>query len=147
MSDTEVRFTIPGNWTPERKRSYRRGKFTTRVDTPEVTQYKARAALCASQAMDGILPFEEPMSAEIVWYTPKPGSYRKHENLPWKRPDLDNLAKALMDGIDGICMTDDAVFVDLTLRKRFDHRERVEVRIWPADPDWPYDRRKDDSSE
>jgi Holliday junction resolvase RusA-like endonuclease len=137
-SDEAVEFVIPGEWTPERKRSYRAGKFTRRVDTEEAATFKQKAAVFAAQAMAGRTPFDEPLIAEVTWVTQKPASYRKHENVPWKRPDLDNLNKALQDGIDGIVMSDDAQIVDLHLRKQFGDREQVEVSIRPYYADWPY---------
>lgn len=145
MSDVPVEFTIPGEWTPERKRSYRRGKFTTRVDTAEAKTFKQKAAVFAAQAMAGRQPFDEPLIAEVTWVTLKPASYRKEENVPWKRPDLDNLNKALQDGIDGIVMVDDAQIVDLHLRKVFGDREQVEVSVRPYYADWPYDKREEAS--
>ena len=134
----QVEFTIPGNWTPERKRSYRRGKFTTRVDTPEAADFKTKCAAFAAQAMGDRPPLDEPLIAEVTWTTTKPGGYRKHDNVPFKRPDLDNLNKALMDGIDGIVMADDARIVDLHLRKEFGDREQVEVVVRPYYADYPY---------
>ncbi len=142
MASEAVEFTIPGEWTPERKRSYRRGKFTTRVDTPEAQTFKQKCAVFAAQAMTGRKPFHEPLCAEVTWVTVKPQGYRAQENVPWKRPDLDNLNKALQDGIDGIVMIDDAQIVDLHLRKRFGDCEQVEVRVWPYCEDWPYDKRE-----
>jgi len=139
MSDAPaVEFVIPGEWTPERKRSYRRGKFTTRVDTEEAATFKQKCAVFAAQAMAGRKPFDEPLVAEVTWVTQKPNGYRKHDNAPFKRPDLDNLNKALMDGIDKIVMADDARIVDLHLRKEFGDREQVEVRVRPYYPDYPY---------
>ena len=142
MTDA-VEFTVPGNWQPENKRSYRRGKFTTRVDTPEVADFKAKCALFAAQAMGNRPPFDEPLVAEVTWTTTKPSGYRKHENVPWKRPDLDNLSKSLMDGIDKIVMTDDAQVVDLRLRKRFGECEAVTVMVRPYYQDWPYKRKRE----
>lgn len=102
MSDAlAVKFVIPGRWTPERKRSYRHGKFTTRVDTPEAADFKTKCAAFAAEAMGGRSPLDEPLVADVTWTTTKPNGYRKHDNMPFKRPDLDNLNKALMDGIVG----------------------------------------------
>lgn len=140
--DREVCIVIPGDWRPESKRSYNRGKFTTRVDTADVVAFKARCALMAAQVMGDRLPFEEPLALAIIFTTVRPSGYRKFETMPWKRPDLDNMEKPVLDAIDGIVFHDDAAFVEKHQYKVFGPREQVELRIWPADPDWPYDKRE-----
>lgn len=137
-----VEIVVPGEYRPESKRSYQRGKFTRRVDIPEVVALKAKAALAASQVMGDRLPFEEPLHLEMVFETVKPAGYRKEENLPWRRPDLDNLEKPVIDAIDGICFHDDAAFVAKHVRKQFGPKQQTTVRIWPADYNWPYDKRE-----
>lgn len=51
------------------------------------------------------------------------------ELLPEKRPDLDNYAKAILDGADGILYKDDAQIVKLILQKHYDENPRVEIKI------------------
>ena len=41
------------------------------------------------------------------------------ELLPILRPDLDNLAKSVLDGMSGIVFTDDSQITDLEINKRY----------------------------
>lgn len=127
-----VEFTVPGKLQQERKRSYRRGKFTTRVDVPEAADFKTRAASYALQAMRDAghsEPFDAPLLLEVTWYRPKPKSWPKSRNLPTTKPDLSNYTKLLEDALNGIVYQDDARIVTAVLAKRFDAQERVEVRV------------------
>jgi len=48
---------------------------------------------------------------------------------PTSRPDIDNLAKGVLDGLSGILWKDDALVVRLVASKRFDLEEYVEVEV------------------
>ncbi len=123
-----IEFTIPGPWVPERKRSYRAGSFTRRVDTPEAKDYKALVRMCAAQVAPAEL-LDCPLSVTIVWTRTKPKSYRKKDIYPFRRPDLDNCCKLLLDGITGILIADDALICELHLYKQFGPRDECRVRI------------------
>lgn len=134
---TVVHFLIPGPYRPERKRQISRGKWTRRVDTPEAAEFKAKVALFASQSYRGE-PLNEPLLATITWRRPKPASYRKHEDWPWKQPDFDNLCKAVMDGLTGIVIKSDAIIVEAHLKKEFGDRWEVSVTLEAICEEWPY---------
>lgn len=136
MTDApHIAFVVPGTIQQERKRHVRRGKFQRRVDTKEAADWKTRAAAWALQAMQeaGLQPLDGPLVLEATWYRPKPQSWRKSDNLPHKKPDLDNYVKLLNDALNGIVFVDDARIVTALLRKRFDAQERVEVRVYAAE--------------
>jgi crossover junction endodeoxyribonuclease RusA len=46
--------------------------------------------------------------------------------------DLDNVAKAVLDGIKGAVFFDDAQVMRLVVEKRWTQTERVHVRAWPT---------------
>ncbi len=123
-----IEFTIPGPWVPERKRSYRAGSFTRRVDTPEAKDYKALVRMCAAQVAPAQL-LDCPLSLSIVWRRVKPKSYRKCDVYPHRRPDCSNLVKIVEDAITGVLITDDARFCDEHLYKSFSERDECRVRI------------------
>jgi Holliday junction resolvase RusA-like endonuclease len=52
--------------------------------------------------------------------------------FPLRKPDLDNVAKAILDGLTDTqaCWVDDAQVVELSISKVYDEVERVEVEIW-----------------
>ena len=46
-----------------------------------------------------------------------------------KRPDIDNLAKAILDGLNGIAYTDDNQVAELEIQKLYSDKARTEVEI------------------
>ena len=55
------------------------------------------------------------------------------EELPTKKPDLDNVLKAVLDGLNGIAFVDDSQVVAITVRKKYTLTPSVAVAIyrWP----------------
>jgi Holliday junction resolvase RusA-like endonuclease len=78
-----------------------------------------------------------PLSVEIVAYfsIPKSTSKKKHtqmlvkELLPIKKPDIDNLAKTVLDSLNGIAYHDDAQVCKCSIEKYYSDRPRIEVLI------------------
>lgn len=66
---------------------------------------------------------------------PKSASNKNRElmlrgNLrPCKKPDIDNVAKIILDSLNGIAYKDDTQVVDLHVRKGYSEQPRVEVII------------------
>lgn len=53
----------------------------------------------------------------------------KGEIRPSKKPDADNVAKAIADGLNGIAYNDDAAIVSLSIEKYYSQTPRVVVEI------------------
>lgn len=51
---------------------------------------------------------------------------------PTKRPDADNVLKAIADGLNGLAYHDDAQLVEMKGAKYYDAIEGVRVTIYPA---------------
>jgi len=137
--ELEWSITIPGPWRPEAKRSQPLGKGGwTRVDTDEVKQFKAYVRLAVAQGRLPDMPWAEPLAMTIIWTRPKPSSYPKGVNWPWKRPDLNNLTKALEDAMTKVIYEDDSMICHQDLTKQFGDDWSVTVTIRRLEPDWPY---------
>ena len=52
---------------------------------------------------------------------------------PIKRPDADNIAKIVLDALNGIAYKDDSQIVDLSVPKRYSDKPRVEIFIEQRD--------------
>ena len=48
---------------------------------------------------------------------------------PTKKPDLDNIAKAILDSLNGIAYKDDSQIVSLLISKKYSDRPRVEITL------------------
>ena len=49
--------------------------------------------------------------------------------LPTKKPDVDNIAKIVLDGLNGVAWDDDTQVVDLSVGKYYSEEPRVAVMI------------------
>lgn len=79
-----------------------------------------------AQLLDG------PLAARITFYLPRPKSAPRRVTMPATKPDLDNLAKAVFDALEGIIYINDSRFVRKDLAKKFGDPPRVEVEIREA---------------
>jgi len=72
--------------------------------------------------------FEEAVYMKLTAYYQKP---KKCKTLfPLKKPDLDNVAKIIMDSLNGVAYDDDKQVVWLTITKRWtEDYPRVEVTL------------------
>ncbi|MGC0155013.1 RusA family crossover junction endodeoxyribonuclease [Chromobacterium vaccinii] len=124
-----IRFTVPG--TPvgkgRPKVSTRGGKFA-RMYTPEKTaSYEGLIALAAQTAMAGRAPLTGPAQVDIDMVLGVPASWSKRKQaaalagqvFPTKKPDADNVVKAIFDGMNGVVWTDDVQACDIVVRKRY----------------------------
>lgn len=80
---------------------------------------------------------EEPLSILVKAYFEVPKSYSfkkkfaclKGEIRPTTKPDGDNIAKAILDGLNGVAFKDDKQVVDLWVEKYYSLEPRVRVII------------------
>jgi len=129
-----IAFTVPGDPVPQpRARITTRGKFA-HAYTPKshpVHDYRTRLALAASLA--GLTPTGEPLDVVIdaVFQRPKShmltsGVKATAPKLP--RPDVDNVAKAVLDALQDV-MGDDSLVARLVVEKSWGAEARTTVRI------------------
>lgn len=111
-----------------------------RMYTPAKTKnYEAMVKAEASKSMAGLLPFVVPCLVEMRIVLGVPASYSKKKReaclagdiLPTKKPDSDNVIKAIFDAFNGVVWNDDVQATDLIVRKRFGEAPHVEVRVTP----------------
>ena len=120
-----------------------RPRFTTaggfaRSYTPAKTQRYEDLIRCeAAKAMNGDDPLAEPVCMTVTAYVQPPKSMSKKRRLealdgalkPATRPDVDNYAKAALDGCNAIIFRDDSLVTDLIVRKRFSERPRLVITV------------------
>ena len=78
-----------------------------------------------------------PVAVEIRAYyeIPQSDSKRQRERklsgaiMPCKKPDIDNVVKAVLDAINGIAYEDDAQVVMISAQKAYSERPRVEISV------------------
>ena len=105
--------------------------------TPAKTkEYEYEVAKCfLTQVPPMMHPIHGALSVSMIAYFHCPeyivrGAKTNLESWPCpKRPDGDNVAKSILDALNKIAWNDDAQVSDLTVRKRYSTRPRVEVTI------------------
>lgn len=134
-------FTIPGEPTAQgRPRFSTHGGFVKAYDPEKSRNYKAYVKLLASEAMQniGLTLTELPLGVEIITDVGIPASKSKKFKeqalnglqLPIKKPDVDNVAKIILDSISGIVYKDDKQIVKLTVSKKYSDTPKVEVKVY-----------------
>jgi len=126
-----VHFTVFGDPIPKaRPRTVRKGGRTWSYTPKKVTQWEAVVREEASKHFDE--PLSGPVALTLVFYLSRPKTRRK-ENYVVTTPDLDNLEKALIDGLNEVAFLDDRQVVVKNAVKRYivTGEPRVEVTIIP----------------
>lgn len=88
-----------------------------------------------------IISRQKMLEGELIAYIdayfgiPKSTPKKKYPDMvngqirPTKRPDLDNIAKTVLDALNGLAYSDDSQVVSLTVDKYYSDNPRVEVTI------------------
>jgi Holliday junction resolvase RusA-like endonuclease len=107
-----------------------------RMYTPKKTaEYETDIAFKAAQLMGDIPPLETPVEVGVHAYYPIPASWSKKRQqaaingleIPGK-PDLDNVAKAVLDALNGVVYVDDKQVITMWITKRYSTFPHV--RVW-----------------
>lgn len=110
-----------------RARAFRRGNFIGHY-TPEKTRsYEGMIRTAAMDAMGKRAPFDGPVEFVMRAIFPVPASWSAKKRTaailgdikPGKKPDLDNIAKAWNDALNGVVFRDDSLIVKATYEKRY----------------------------
>ncbi|TDR82189.1 Holliday junction resolvase RusA-like endonuclease [Paludibacterium purpuratum] len=106
--------------------------------TPAKTaSYEGMVALAAQRAMAGRAPITGPADVRLTMLLPIPTSWSKKKQAaalagqvyPTKKPDADNVVKAIFDGINGVVWVDDVQACDIAVRKRYAETPGVQVVV------------------
>lgn len=132
-----IQFEIPGDvQAQQRPRFARMGKGVRAIDPKESRDYKAFVRLVASAYAPKTL-ITEPIKLTIDVYRkiPKSFSKKKHELAtsgkirPTTKPDIDNLAKGIKDGLSKVLWHDDSQITELIARKWYSDNPRAVVTV------------------
>lgn len=129
-----VEFTIPGE--PVGKQRPKASFQQKRIYTPEKTiNYESFVKHCYY----GNPHFcERQVAVDIKAYMPIPSSASKKKQQqmleeiirPSKKPDLDNVVKSILDGLNGVAYTDDKQVIRITAEKYYGPAPCVIVEIY-----------------
>lgn len=133
-----VQFTVDANPVPKGRPKFSKIGGFVRTYTPKKTSdYETIVRETAQQAMGPTEPLETPTAVYLYIRLPIPQSYSKKrkeaclsgQEKPIKKPDIDNLAKSILDGINGVIWKDDSQIVSLHITKVYASGTGVDVLI------------------
>ena len=121
-----IKFTVEGK--PQPKQRPRMGK--NGVYTPKETKaYQSLVGWIARSVFKGE-PSEKPFKVMLDIYFKLPQRTKHLEgSYCMKNIDIDNVAKSVLDGINGIVWADDKQVVVLTIKKYWSKQERIEAEL------------------
>ncbi len=133
-SGRKLSFFVPG----EPRGKARPINYGTKVVKDEKTAaYENRVALAAHAALGDQKRFDGAVAVRIVAYFQPPASTRPGPRQKMlsgdmqfiKRPDIDNLAKAVLDGCQGVAFPNDRSVAELLATKVYADQPGVHVTI------------------
>ena len=133
----EVKFTVPGKPVSKGRPRFRRtGEYVQTYTDKNTKDYEQSVRDCWEA---GNFPkLEGPVTAKIAAFfpIPKSGSKKKKAEMNegkipyFGREDVDNLAQAVLDAINGHAYKDDSQVTLLVVSKGYSDDPRCEVRLF-----------------
>ena len=130
-------FKIPGK--AQAKQRPRIGRSGVVYTPKETLIYENYVKMCYSDYANQFewLPYENQVRAEIDVLVAVPKSDSKATKKakiegairPTVKPDCDNLAKSILDSLDGLAYQDDKQVVELSIKKYYAENAEVRVRL------------------
>lgn len=134
-----ISFVVWGNPVAKgRPRFRRQGEYVKAYTDQRTVNYESLVGIeYVRQCKRFIFPNNAALRIIITAYMPIPRSTSKRETarlmtetVPHtKKPDTDNLAKAVLDGLLGLAYRDDSQISELVAKKYYSLNPRVEVEI------------------
>ena len=134
-------FTVPGEPRGKgRPRATIRAGHARLYSDARTASYENLVAMAASDALRGAPPLDGPLTIDIRVRMAQPASASKRKRAEMlsgalaatKKPDLDNVVKAIMDGCNAVAFRDDVLIVRQSAEKLFAETAGVDVRIGRA---------------
>ena len=139
-----IQFQIPGTPVGKgRPKFSRHGNFTTAYTPEKTVNFENLVKLSFLQSGCDKLPSGATLRAFIVACFPIPSSTSKKKRelmangkiFHTKRPDADNIAKSVLDALNGVAFDDDSAVAMLTVVKRYAENPMTVVEISTEDGD------------
>ena len=129
-----ITFSVPGNPVPQpRARVSTRGGFARAYVPSKHPVHDYRTQLAVAARLAGLTPTGEPLSVVIDAVFERPKSHRNKSGVKGTapklpRPDVDNVAKAVLDSLQDV-MGDDTMVARLVVEKSYGEEARTTVRV------------------
>ena len=116
---TTIAFVVTGTAIPKaRPRATKIGNRAVMYTPTQTKQFENYVKLVAAQHAPKEL-LTNPLDVELEFYLQRPKSLPKKIQHHTKKPDIDNLAKSVMDALEGIIYVNDAQVIALRVYKLY----------------------------
>jgi len=135
-----IEIYIPGKF--QAKQRPRFNKYTMTIYTPrETTTYENWIKQCFINKYKDFELMTESLAVEIIADFKIPENKSKtikslmaqDRVRPTIKPDTDNIAKTILDALNGVAYVDDKQVTQLSIKKRYSKTPGVNVIIWEYD--------------
>lgn len=133
-------FVVEGKPVGKGRPRFRRAGNFVQTYTPEKTAEYEKLVRLRFQNAGGVIT-DKPVRVEITAFFAPPKSTKKKDKiemlanmiLPEKKPDVDNIAKIILDALNQVAYKDDAQVIELFVKKRYAAEAKVIVHIEEID--------------
>ena len=108
------------------------GRARLATKSAPLMAWRTAIATAAATAMGEEPVMDVPVVVTAWFFLPRPKSIPKRVRYPAGRPDIDKLARALLDGITGVVVSDDSRVVSLYTSKAYSDAPGVRVTVEAA---------------
>ena len=123
-----------------RARVGRMGQMVRMFTPAKTVAYEGLVAQCGAVAMGDRPLLQGAVELRLLIDVQVPASWSKRKRqqaldavlLPGIKPDVDNVIKAIGDGLNGVVWRDDAQITDIIARKRYAEKPQVRVMVRAA---------------
>ena len=124
-------FTVYGSPVAQgRPRFFRRGNFVGTYDPDKSRTWKQDVKAQVLDALNGTPEIHDgALDLRLIFHLPRPKSLPKKVVHHTKKPDADNLCKAIKDALRGVLYRDDSQIVTLEVHKQYGDPPRVIIAI------------------
>ena len=132
----KLEFIVPGDPVSKGRPRFTRSGHAY---TPEATtRFENLVRVSFSEQYPNHVPLDLPIGLVVHSYFRVPASWSRKKTMQalsgevqkTTKPDLDNVLKAITDGLNGVAWADDAQIHYLSASKRYSDRPRTEVIIY-----------------
>ena len=138
-----IRILVPGKAVAQQRPAFAaRFGHAVAFERKESRNYKAYVRMLAVKAMEAhaLQTIEDAVKVDIRICKAVPKSFSKKKSIdalnnnirPTTKPDVDNIAKAIMDALTSVVWKDDAQVCSLTVTKEYSNSDCVSVTVKEA---------------
>ena len=121
----------------DRPRFARKGKYICTYNSKQTQEYQSKVKIKAIEQCNSIIDKNYSGKLKVLikaFFKPNKSISKKQYKLligqPYlKKPDIDNIAKIILDSLNNVAYKDDNQVYDLKVYKYYDEKERVEIYL------------------